>query len=144
MSKPKSEPVGRLSRASSLVLGLLGKNAKLFSAQEIYFWLKQNEAEAPALTTVYRSIDTLLKHNLIQAVDIGDGEKRYERVAPGEHHHHLICTNCLSSIHLDFCYLSTLAESIESRHSFKVRSHVLEIFGLCKACSEMERLALIR
>ena len=55
--------------------------SQLSSAQEVHLWLKQDVPhDAPGLTTIYRAIETLLKLNLIQCVDFGDGEKRYERV----------------------------------------------------------------
>lgn len=72
---------------------------------------------------------------MIQAVDLGDGEKRYESVEPGEHHHHLICTNCRTSIHLDECSVETFSKRVEERHGFMVKSHMLEIFGICAECT---------
>ena len=132
--QPNAAP-RRLNKGCHLVLNALGGIEKLASAQEIYMWLRENfPEEAPALTTVYRSIDSLMKFNQIQAVDIGDGEKRYERVEPGKHHHHLICTNCKNSIHLDNCFIETLTGKVEQHHGFKVRAHVLEIFGICQKC----------
>lgn len=125
----------KLNRGCELVLQALAANQKLTSAQDIHLWLKHNAPiDAPGLTTVYRAVETLLKLDLIQAVDFGDGEKRYERVEPGDHHHHLLCTSCMNSIHLDQCFIDKLVQNVEARHQFKVRTHVLEIFGLCGEC----------
>ncbi len=126
----------RLNKGSYTVLRALKEIGKLSSAQDIHLWFRLNEtADAPALTTIYRALDSLLKMNLLQAVDIGDGERRYEIIEPGQHHHHLICTNCLESVHLDQCFLETFASKVEQRHGFVVRSHVLEIFGICSKCA---------
>src|SRR5579883_1133584 len=125
----------RLSKSNLLVLDALEELGKLSSAQEICFWLKEhNVHDAPGLTTVYRAVENLVKLKLIQAVDIGDKERRYEPIEPGEHHHHLFCTSCLKSIHLDECFIEKLAETIERHHQFKMTSHVLELFGVCEAC----------
>ena len=125
----------KLNKGSYQVLKALEEIGKLSSAQDINLWFRNNDSEdAPALTTIYRAIDSLLKERLIQAVDIGDGEKRYETVRPGEHHHHLICTTCLDSIHLDQCLIDAMTGNIENRHGFTVQSHVLEIFGTCNQC----------
>jgi Fur family ferric uptake transcriptional regulator len=71
---------------------------------------------------------------LVQAVDLGDGERRYELIEPGEHHHHIICDNCRSSIHLDQCLVEELEKAIAVKYGYEIRSHILEIFGKCPAC----------
>src|SRR5271154_4197702 len=106
-----------LNKNCRLVLQALEYKKKLTSAQEIHVWLKENIPDkAPGLTTIYRAVDSLSRLNLIQGVDIGDGERRYERVKPGEHHHHLICTTCSHSIHLDQCLVDALAGRVERQH----------------------------
>lgn len=129
----------RLNKGSMIVLYALEQANKLCSVQEICHWLKETHPEdAPALTTVYRAIENLLTAGLIQAVDLGDGEKRYERIEEGHHHHHLICSECQSSIHLDQCFLESISTKVEQAHGFRVTSHVLEIFGTCKDCLEQQ------
>jgi Fur family ferric uptake transcriptional regulator len=129
----------RLNKGCTQVMHALEGAGKLCSAQDIYMWLRNNSDESPALTTIYRSLETLLSLNLIQSVDLGDGEKHYETVAPGEHHHHLICTSCRNSVHLDQCFIETFSDKVEQRHGFKVRTHILEIFGLCGKCLLTEK-----
>lgn len=125
----------KLTKGCRRVLEALEQAHDLTTAQDIHGLLKQMEPEAPGLTTVYRSLESLVEMGLVQAVDLGDGEKRYEIVAPGEHHHHLICQQCNSSIHLDQCVIEDLEKSIQSKYGFVVNSHVLEVFGLCKECA---------
>ncbi len=126
----------KMNKGCNQVLSALRHIGRLASAQDLHSWFRANDPEeGPALTTVYRALDALLKFGLIQAVDIGDGEKRYEAIEPGEHHHHLICTSCLKSIHLDECFVNAIKDRIENRHGFVAESHVLEIFGLCGGCA---------
>ncbi|MFX6011468.1 transcriptional repressor, partial [Acinetobacter baumannii] len=68
------------------------------------------------MTTVYRSLEALEKLDLVQSVDIGDGERRYEVIEPGEHHHHIICTDCHSSVHLDECVVDRLEKDIYEKY----------------------------
>ncbi len=128
----------RLTKGCRRVLAALEQMDNLTSAQDIHGMLRQSAPEAPGLTTVYRSLDSLVALGLVQSVDIGDGEKRYELVVPGEHHHHLICQHCRASIHLDECLVANLEQSIMSQYGFVIRHHVLEVFGLCANCAEME------
>ncbi len=97
--------------------------------------MRNEDDKAPGLTTVYRSLESLVSEGLVQAVDLGDGERRYELVKPGEHHHHLVCESCRQSVHLDQCLIEELEEGIRSKYGFQVKGHILEIFGTCKECT---------
>ena len=74
----------RLTKGCRRVLAALEQMDNLTSAQDIHGMLRQSAPEAPGLTTVYRSLDSLVALGLVQSVDIGDGEKRYELVVPGD------------------------------------------------------------
>src|ERR1700677_1454492 len=92
----------RLTKGAKKVLEVLERTSELTTAQDIHSQLRNDSSEeAPGLTTVYRSLESLVQMGLVQAVVLGDGERRYELVKPGEHHHHLVCEHCRSSIHLD-------------------------------------------
>ncbi|HEY9773509.1 MAG TPA: transcriptional repressor [Planktothrix sp.] len=127
----------RLNRGCSQVLEALDHSDKLSSAHQIHARLRDVlHNDAPGLTTIYRSLELLAKLNLVQAVQI-EGEKRYERIVPGEHHHHLICTSCQANIHLDQCFIEQFSDKVHARHDFLVKGHILEIFGLCAACKSV-------
>ncbi len=125
-----------LTKGAKKVLQAMAGIHSLSTAQDIHSLMRSEEGEAPGLTTVYRSLETLVSQGLVQAVELGDGEKRYELIKPGEHHHHLICSVCKESVHLDQCLLKDLDTMIKSKYGFQVTSHILEIFGTCKLCSE--------
>lgn len=123
-----------LTKGARVVLEALEQSKDLASAQDIHGQLRANGEKAPGLTTVYRSLESLVTAGYVQSVDLGDGEKRYEVVTPGEHHHHLVCENCGQSNHLDQCLVEELEDGIRSKYGFQIKSHVLEIFGICTAC----------
>jgi len=124
----------KLTKGCRRVLEVLEQSHQLTTAQSIYGLLRQTEPESPGLTTIYRSLDSLVEMGLVQAVNLGDGEKRYEIVEPGEHHHHLICDSCNASVHLDQCVIEDLEKSIKTKYGFVISSHVLEVFGQCRDC----------
>jgi Fur family ferric uptake transcriptional regulator len=130
------KPTPRLNRGCTLVLHCLRSSKGLHTAREIWAMLKQDD-QAPGLTTVYRALDTLLQMQLVQEIAFGQGEKSYEYVEPGMHHHHLICIACHESVHLDQCLVDDMRGRIEDRHNFTIRAHVLEILGLCQACQKL-------
>jgi Fur family transcriptional regulator, ferric uptake regulator len=124
----------RLTKGSRKVLAVLEKSSALATAQDIHMQLRNEDNGAPGLTTIYRSLESLVEQGLVQAVELGDGEKRFELITPGEHHHHLICHRCKDSVHLDQCLIDDLQSAIQSTYEFEVQGHILEIFGLCKQC----------
>lgn len=123
-----------LTKGAQAVLDALGQGKELSSAQDIYGRLRQSGEKAPGLTTVYRALDSLVALGYVQVVDLGDGEKLYEVVEPGEHHHHLVCETCGQSNHLDQCMVEEFEDAIRSKYGFQIKSHVLEIFGICNSC----------
>ena len=124
-----------LTKGAQKVFELLEQSHELSSAQDIYGKLRTEEDKAPGLTTVYRSLESLVQMGLVQAVDLGDGERRYEVVAPGEHHHHLVCTKCGNSTHLDSCLVEDIEDAIRRKYKFQIDSHIFEVFGVCEACT---------
>ncbi|HEY9759051.1 MAG TPA: Fur family transcriptional regulator [Oculatellaceae cyanobacterium] len=141
MSDKHSTPLiqnDRLTKGCKRVLEVLEHTKDLSSAQDIHGLLRAEDSNAPGLTTVYRSLESLVAMGLVQAVDLGDGERRYELIEPGEHHHHIICDHCRSSIHLDQCLVEELENAIASKYGYDVRSHILEIFGRCPECKNKQ------
>ena len=128
----------RLTKGCRRVLEALERTSELSSAQDIHGLLRTEGEDPPGLTTVYRSLESLVGLGLVQAVDLGDGERRYELVEPGEHHHHFVCESCRKSVHLDECLISQFDAAVKSKYGFLIRSHVFEIFGLCAECQKRE------
>lgn len=86
-------------------------------------------------TTIYREIATLTQQGVLTEIDFGDGKKRYE-LASLSHHHHLICVKCKSvSEYIVKTDFSAEENKILNEYSFTVQRHMLEFFGICKACT---------
>ncbi len=128
-----------LTKGCRIVLDALEQSHELSSAQDIYGRLRFIDESSPGLTTIYRSLEMLVSLGLVQAVDLGDGEKRYEVVTPGEHHHHLVCGNCKKSTHLDQCLVEDIESAIHKKYGFVIQSHVLELFGICAECKTQDK-----
>ena len=82
--------------------------------------------------TIYRILDILYKKGLIQRLELGEGKYRYEKSE--SHHHHLICTNCGKVEDVEGEFLKKIEEQIYKDKKFRLKSHSLEFFGLCKNC----------
>jgi Fur family transcriptional regulator, ferric uptake regulator len=97
--------------------------------------LALGRAHHPALgiVTVYRTLDILLELELVRKLHSDEGCHRY---APSTHHHghHVICQQCQRAIEFEGCDLEAVVGAVEAATGFQVRSHFLELFGVCPDC----------
>ena len=102
-------------------------------AEEIYLTLKQDGLTV-SRATVYRTVDVLVKNNMINKLDIGDGRLRFEYNIDSEHHDHLICTECGKIVEFQNNEIEKLQERIAKKYKFKLLEHNHQLFGICKDC----------
>src|SRR5450759_159147 len=88
---------------------------------------------ALGLVTVYRTLEILLELDLVRKLHTDDGCHSY---APSTHHHghHVICQQCQRAMEFEGCDLETVVAAVEAGTGFQVRSHWLELFGVCPEC----------
>nr|WP_138470464.1 Fur family transcriptional regulator [Poseidonocella sp. HB161398] len=79
------------------------------------------------IATVYRTMNKLAEHGLIERHMFDDGRQRFEP-APAAHHDHFI--NVESGEVVEFCSeeIERLQEEIAKSHGFEIVSHKLEIY----------------
>ena len=87
--------------------------------------------------TIYRTLDLLVKSKLVEEHDFGEGFKRYEhRLSREPVHEHLICLECGSVIEFRSEEIRRIEERIAAEHGFRPDRHKLEIYGLCRSCTD--------
>ncbi|NLY55320.1 MAG: transcriptional repressor [Firmicutes bacterium] len=126
----------KLTKPRRLLLEWFYRRGEHASAQEVFDSLCRQGQEI-GLTSVYRNLEVLVKVGLVRQICFHDGCHRYEPVAPGEHHHHLICSDCGQIIKFHGCTFDReLAERLEQETGFMVNCHQLQVFGTCKFCQQ--------
>lgn len=86
-----------------------------------------------AISTIYRALEKLAEHNLIQkTVMMDDNKARYESISPDVHKHYFICVECEEMTKLEFCPLDYLKKTVGSE--FEITGHKFELYGRCKNC----------
>lgn len=128
------ETRSKLPRSCKIILKVM-KSQELLSAHDIFSRMRAGNPKSPGLSTTYRSMEILLKEGFVQSVDLGDTQKLYELVCPGEHHHHLVCDGCGLQIHMEECALDDFRQTLVETYGFCVSLHRLEIFGTCENCT---------
>lgn len=122
------------------ILELLSQTSNHMSAKEVYAALHKMYPGI-GLTTVYRTLDLLVRMGLLHRFAFGTGESRYEFTdTKNTHHHHLICTNCSKIVdYTDFMdeeleLVKKTEEALEKKHNFRISDHNIEFYGLCAKC----------
>jgi len=102
-------------------------------AEEICITLRKRGLNI-SRATVYRTIEMLVKNNLIDKLEIGDGRARYEYNDKYLHHDHLVCTNCGKIVEFHNESIEKLQYKIADQNEFKLSYHRHQLFGVCKDC----------
>ena len=87
--------------------------------------------------TVFRIMNMFTEKGITKQISFNEGKFRYE-LTNREDHHHLICQNCGKVEDISDCAISELEQDIQKKKRFKVVSHTLEFYGLCKNCQKQQ------
>ncbi len=120
--------------ARERVIGLLASEPCALSATEIEDALRA-QGHGTGRASIYRVLDLLLEHGLVERVEVGDGQARYERARPGgEHHHHLVCDRCGRLVAFDDPGLEHAIDRLSDRLGVRIESHDVLLHGACGRC----------
>jgi Fur family ferric uptake transcriptional regulator len=125
----------RAGGARRAVIGLLAEQDCCLSAQEIVDRIRATGRRV-GVASVYRALDLLLGHGLVQRVEVGGGGARFEAVVPGgSHHHHAVCERCGRLTPFEDAGLERAIKRLTDRLGHRVDAHDVLIRGECTTCS---------
>lgn len=101
--------------------------------EEVVARVREKDARVSA-ATVYRTMKLLAECGLAESRQFGDGQTRYEASAGRHHHDHLICVTCSRIVEFENDQIEGLQEKVARKHGFEVRSHKMELYGICADC----------
>jgi len=122
-------------RRTSERLQLFELLASLDGPQSIADLVKKSQAFADR-STVYRTLETFEKVGVTTRVYTGWKYKIELSDTFSPHHHHMLCMKCHQVIAFkESQEFEKELSKLESLHSFAIKSHTLELQGICKKCS---------
>lgn len=124
----------RMTRQRQAVSEALAEIPEFLSAQQLHEELT-SRGEAIGLATVYRTLQSLATAGEVDVLRLTDGETAYRRCALREHHHHLVCRTCGTTVEIDGPTVEAWAALVGDSHGFTDIEHTIELFGLCADCS---------
>ena len=104
------------------------------SAQNLHASLREDTGIG--LATVYRTLSGLAAAGEADSLQSPDGEALYRACVTPGHHHHLICRSCGLTVEIEASEVEAWARGTAAQHGFTDAEHVVDIFGLCAACTK--------
>lgn len=89
-----------------------------------------------SFATVYKSLKTLCEVNLVQEINLGEGNFRYDAMM--EDHAHFQCTRCQGVEDIMDLSMSFIMKEVNHNKDFLIESSRLYFYGICKHCRDQE------
>ncbi len=116
------------------VIDLLARQPCALTALEIEDALRA-EGRPIGRASIYRVLDLLVEHALVERLAVDQGQARFETIQPsGHHHHHLLCQQCGRLVAFDDPALEQAIERLSDRLGAAIASHEVLLRGACRAC----------
>ncbi|MFO1379313.1 MAG: ferric iron uptake transcriptional regulator [Chitinivorax sp.] len=104
------------------------------SAEDVYRLLIAEDLDI-GLATVYRVLTQFEQAGLLVRHHFESGKAIFE-LNQGHHHDHLVCVKCGLVEEFFDEEIERRQDEIAARHGFRVESHSMYLYGLCKNCHE--------
>jgi Fur family ferric uptake transcriptional regulator len=124
----------RRGGARERIIDLLAQEPCALSAVEIEDALRAHGGRI-GRASIYRVLELLVEHGLVERVTVGHELSRFERILPsGEHHHHLVCDRCGRLVAFDDPGLERAIDRVSERLGVRVEHHEVVLRGACEDC----------
>jgi Fur family transcriptional regulator, ferric uptake regulator len=124
--------------ARDRVIDLLAAQHCALSAIEIEDALRRGRRGERTVgrASIYRVLELLHAHDLVNRLDLGDGIARYEPTDPDgqHHHHHLVCDQCGKLVAFKDAGLERTIDRLSDRLGFRTTDHEVTLRGNCPDC----------
>ena len=119
-----------------IVLEELRKLKSHPTATELYAIVRRRIEEI-SLGTVYRNLELLTRMGLIQKLELGSSEARFD--GDTSKHHHVQCVQCGRVDDLHGLPDDLLLGVPEKLNNYKILGHRLVFYGVCSRCDGSEQ-----
>jgi Fur family peroxide stress response transcriptional regulator len=109
-------------------------NTKVHPSAEMIYTSLHETHPTMSLATVYKTLDALVKTNLVQQLNVGEDSYRYD--CNTHMHPHIICTSCNRVFDIELEGVSSLREQVKEATGFNLFNEQLYFYGECPDCQE--------
>ncbi|MFL5757248.1 MAG: Fur family transcriptional regulator [Chloroflexota bacterium] len=122
----------RLTRPRRAVADLIAAHDGHFTASDLEE-VARDRRVGVSRATLFRALELLTELGLVERLDLPSGEHAYVPCARA-HHHHVICSRCGRVAEVEDCGVAGAVDEIARRSGYRIETHRLELFGLCRHC----------
>ncbi|GAB6058758.1 Fur family transcriptional regulator [Desulfonatronum parangueonense] len=126
----------RLTPQRVAVLKILALSDGHPSVDQIYEQVHQ-DFPTTSRATIYKTVALLRELGEVLELGFPDGSNRYDGNKPFPHPH-VICTMCRTVQDPNLAGVTDLTREVSTKTGFRISTHRLDFFGLCRACQEAE------
>lgn len=123
----------RLTAERRIILREIHTIPSHFTAKELLSRMKRKRKKV-SRATIYRTLELFQRKGLIEKVELGGLNSRYECTYNRPHHDHLICVSCGEIIEFQSPMVEKNQAEVCQSYSFHPLSHTLQVLGYCKNC----------
>jgi len=108
------------------------QSTKEHPSAEIIYKALQPEYPTMSLATVYKALKTLVEVGLVQEINVGEGNFRYDGNVCA--HPHIQCVNCGKVDDVEDVCFNDLNDKIKPYTKYEVLTNQVYFYGLCENC----------
>jgi Fur family ferric uptake transcriptional regulator len=101
------------------------------TADELYEIVRKKLPKI-SLGTIYRNLEILAESGMIQKIEVGGTQKRFD--GNTEDHYHIRCVECGRIVDIPAKSIPSLEEVFSTVTDFEIVGHRLELLGRCADC----------
>lgn len=116
------------------VLTALLDGGRFATAQQVLENVKKTQPDV-SLDTIYRNLSLMEELGIVHEIHRHMGNV-YEVIRQGEHHHHIVCTECGKTECLDICPVKEEYNVSAAKKGFIITGHIFEFYGICQNCQK--------
>lgn len=129
----------RMTKQRQIILEELRAVKTHPTADDMYQMLRKRMPKI-SLGTVYRNLEILSESGIIQKLDVGGTQKRFD--GDISIHSHVRCVECGCVGDIDVKPKYNLEEEAQKMTDFDIYRHRLEFTGMCPSCKQKKKVGL--
>ncbi len=120
----------RLTEPRRIVAELVSERDGHFTANDLITDAQERDLGI-GRATIFRALDLFTELEMLERIDLPNGDHAYVSCLPDYHHHHVICQRCGKVTEVEDLGLGQALRSMERLTGWRVEKHRLELFGCC-------------
>ena len=130
----------RMTRQRQVILEEIKKVRTHPTADQLYEMARRRLPHI-SLGTVYRNLEVLSECGMVQKLDLGGAQRRFD--GNTKKHYHVHCTRCGRVDDVPIETVVKIQTTFQGASNYKITGHKLELLGLCPQCKK-EKKALTK